>query len=63
MSAAKRRRRQHKIGFRHLARICGKSVVGGRPIYKATAQDSVAEAIAREREFVKRQAKIKAGKK
>lgn len=59
MSAASRRRRQHAIGFRHLALICGKSVNGGRPIYRRRALTSVAEAIQREREFARRQAQIK----
>lgn len=48
-AAAKRRRRQFKIGHRHLARICGKHVKGGRPIYKGGTSLSVADAIQRER--------------
>lgn len=59
VSAASRRRRQHAIGFRHLAKICGKAVVGGRPIYKRKNLGSVAEAIQRERDFARRQAQIK----
>lgn len=62
MSAAKRRRRQAKMGYTHLAKICGKSVRGGRPIYKAKGQTSVAEAIARERAFAAREAARKAKK-
>lgn len=59
MSAARRRRRQFAIGFRHLARICGKNVKGGRPIYAGRATRSVHEAIARERELARRLANIK----
>jgi hypothetical protein len=59
MSAASRRRKQFANGFSHLARICGKSIKGGRPIYKRRNYGSVAEAIEREREFARRQAKIK----
>lgn len=63
MSAASRRRRQFAIGFRHLARICGKSVQGGRPIYARHSLVTVHEAIEREREFARRQAQIKRKKK
>ena len=56
MSAASRRRRQHKIGFRHLARL-------GRPIYRRRAHLSVAEAIMKERAFAVRQAKMKSKRK
>ena len=59
MGASKRRRRQFAIGFRNLARICGKSVKGGRPIYRRSALGSIAEAIERERAFARRQALIK----
>lgn len=58
MSAASRRRRQHAIGFRNIARI-GSHKNQGRPIYRRRALSSVAEAIRREREFAKRQAQIK----
>ena len=49
MSAAKRRRRQMSRGYTHLARLCGKHIKGGRPIYRRRSTGTVAEAIARER--------------
>lgn len=52
MSAASRRRRQHKMGFRHLARL-------GRPIYRRRAHLSISEAIMKERAFAARHAKMK----
>ena len=52
MSAASRRRRQHAIGFRHLARI-------GRPIYRRRKYLSISEAIIKERAFAARHAKMK----
>lgn len=59
MSAASRRRRQWANGFGHLAKICGGSVRGGRPIYRRRSFGSVAEAIERERQQARRQAQIK----
>ena len=56
MSAASRRRRQHTIGFRHLARL-------GRPIYRRRKYLSVAEAIIKERAFAARHAKMKSKRK
>lgn len=52
MSAASRRRRQHAIGFRHLARL-------GRPIYRRRMLLSVSDAIAAEKRRAARQAQIK----
>lgn len=49
MSALGRRQRQWAHGHRHLAKICGKAVKGGRPIYRRRRLISVAEAIANER--------------
>ena len=46
VSAASRRRRQHAMGHRHLARICGGSVVGGRPIYKRRSKEFLAKKLA-----------------
>ena len=43
MGAAKHRRREHTIGFRHVARL-------GRPIYHRKRSLTIAEAIARERQ-------------
>lgn len=63
MGAAKRRRRQFAIGFSNLARICGGSVKGGRPIYRRANLGSVAEAIERERALARKLAAIKRGKK
>lgn len=63
MSAAKRRRRQMTGGNKHLARICGKSVKGGRPIYRRRALVDVGAAIARERAKAQMEAKRKAKKK
>lgn len=60
---ARRRRRQHAIGFRHLALICGKAVQGGRPLYRRRALLSVAEAIQRERAFAAKHAKMKMKRK
>lgn len=56
MGHAKRRRRQAKMGYTHIARL-------GRPIYRARAETSVQEAIAREQAFARRQAAMKANKK
>lgn len=58
MGAAKRRRRQWAIGHRHIARISSHKG-HGRPIYRRKAMTSVADAIARERDFARRQALIK----
>lgn len=64
MSAASRRRRQHANGFSHLARICGKSFTGGRPIYRRIGVGmSVQEAIARERAQAMAEQRRKAKKK
>lgn len=59
MGAAKRRRRQAAMGYRNLARICGKNVAGGRPIYRRTALVSISEAIERERALARKLAQIK----
>jgi hypothetical protein len=61
--AAKRRRRQFKMGFRHLAKICGGSVKGGRPIYPPQRSRSVADAIARNRMIAAREAQARTKKK
>lgn len=52
MSAAKRRRRQAKLGYTHLARL-------GRPIYKRHALSNIQDAIARERRQAQKLAQIK----
>jgi len=53
MGAAKRRRRQLAMGNKHLARICGKHVRGGRPIYARHSKEfyaaKLAASIAKER--------------
>lgn len=59
MSAASRRRRQWANGFAGLALICGKSIKGGRPLYRRRAHGSIGESIAREREHARRAALIK----
>ena len=46
---ARRRRRQHRIGFTHIAKICGGSIAGGRPIYRHRQLLNVSDAIAAER--------------
>lgn len=58
---ARRRRRQHAIGFRHLALI-GHGP-NNRPIYHRASLGSVSEAIARERWLASQEAKRKAKKK
>ena len=58
---ARRRRKQHAIGFRHLARI-GHGP-NNRPIYRRTQLLSVSEAIARERAQAAAEARRKAKKK
>lgn len=55
-SVAKRRRRQWANGHKHLARL-------GRPIYPPQKTRTVADAIAREREFARRQQTIVKKKK
>ena len=52
MSAASRRRRQHAIGFRHLAGL-------GRPIYRRRKYLSISEAIMKERALAAKHAKMK----
>lgn len=47
---AARRRRQAVNGYKHIARL-------GRPIYKATASTSVAQAIERERRLAAAEAR------
>ena len=53
MGAAKRRRRQLAMGNKHLARICGKHIKGGRPIYTPHSKEfytkKLASLIAKER--------------
>lgn len=56
MNALGRKARRFANGFRHIARL-------GRPIYKATASNTVADAIARERAVAKRMAAAKGKKK
>lgn len=56
MNANGRRCRQMANGMSHLARL-------GRPIYRATAGDSVAAAIERERQIARRMANAKGKKK
>jgi len=56
MGAAKRRRRQFAINFRHIARL-------GRPIYRRRRLLSVSEAISRERARASAEAKRKAKKR
>lgn len=63
MGAASRRRRWFKIGFRHLARICGGSFAGGRPIYTGIHGTSLQEAIERERATARREMQLKRKKK
>jgi hypothetical protein len=63
MSHGSRRRKQFAMGHRHLAKICGKSYKGGRPIYAGKSSLSVSAAIARERDFARRQAAMKQKKK
>lgn len=49
MSAIGRRIRQALNSYRHLAKICGKNVTGGRPVYKKRTLGSIHSAIAAER--------------
>lgn len=49
MNANGRRVRQANNGYRHLSRLNGVNIKGGRPMYPPTAGLSVAELIARER--------------
>ena len=46
----RRRRKQASQGFNHLARICGGSVVGGRPKYRVRRLKTLSEQIAIERQ-------------
>lgn len=61
-AAARRRRRWFAIGFRHLARICGGSVQGGRPLYRGASGTTVADAIERERAAARREMQRKVKK-
>lgn len=63
MNASGRRCRQFANGMRHLSPLCGGHIRGGRPVYKATAGLSVAQAIERERAIARRQMAIKTKKK
>jgi len=58
MGAASRRRRQMTTGYTHIARINGKHIRGGRPLYKRHHLGTVADAIARERAAAAKLAKI-----
>lgn len=55
-SIAKRRRRQMRLGYRHLAKL-------GRPIYPPQKTRSVSDAIARERAAAARQQAANSKKK
>lgn len=57
---ARRRRRQHQISFRHLARI-GHGP-NNRPVYRKHSLSNVHEAIARERAHAAAEARRKAKK-
>lgn len=63
MNANGRLCRKFAKGFSGFAKICGRAVRGGRPIYTATAGLSIAQAIERERAIARRQMQIKAKKK
>lgn len=63
MNANGRRVRQANNRYRHLARICGGNVLGGRPIHASTTSGGVAEAIARERAAAARENARKSKKK
>lgn len=63
MNANGRRCRQARNGYKHLARICGKAVKGGRPIYSGARTLTVQEAIARERRLAAQEQARKGKKK
>lgn len=63
MNANGRRVRQFNNGFRHLAKICGSSIRGGRPIYSGRTSLTVAESIQRERDSARREMQRKVTKK
>lgn len=63
MNANGRRCRQFSNGHRHLAKICGHGVKGGRPIYRGGSSLSIAAAIERERAAARRQMQMKKPKK